>query len=560
MLVLVLALCSLAFSQFHVLQGNSHRQQAENLARSALSRALDKLLTDPTLGRYAGAGLTPNRPSQPDPALTYTAHFDDGSPADWMGWVTFDRNCGRPYSTNLLYGTTAVQGWRDHTVAPSTVHLVAEGKAGESTSVVEAVVSLPSAPTLATQGRLLSLGGLTVSSLTGPEQLADFVADRKVARLPADLVSNDGHEDSIQLGPETLIRGDVRTVGKLKLPPVLGTARILGGVFESSKVTRLININLDDFDPQAGGRAFTELTTLPSNPTVSGRARYNGILNIVGDLNLSGGLLYVTGDVNISGGIKGKGALVSRGNVQVEAGCNLNAGHSVALLTQGDVSLRGTDKLANSFQGLVYCGGVLRANQITLVGQLQARGTGDSTLNRCDVVGVPQKFTIPIQNDTPQLVWGRVFDPNIPNLQVKWEFSRNPDNSKKFQTARMGWRYYDPANGSTSWRNLHRIPTEEYDIDQPALSDQLWDGFFTRLCAHNVGSTFGMRTQLNPDGTFDLEVQRGGVMVRVPNYGRTDLLTDVQRAMQGEELVIFDPSKFYRWEDDARISLMRVLR
>lgn len=27
-----------------------------------------------------------------------------------------------------------------------------------------------------------------------------------------------------------------------------------------------------------------------------------------------------------------------------------------------------------------------------------------------------------------------------------------------------------------------------------------------------------------------------------------------------EELVIFDPSKFYRWEDDARISLMRVLR
>lgn len=122
--------------------------------------------------------------------------------------------------------------------------------------------------------------------------------------------------------------------------------------------------------------------------------RKEGDLRVNGPIVLSNGILYVSGDLDLEGSITGNGAVIVDGKVTIRKGSALVASNQVALLAKDDVSLLGQSDYS---QGLVYTGGNLKANQITIVGGFVANSPdaekGNATLKGASLITVPEAFT-----------------------------------------------------------------------------------------------------------------------------------------------------------------------
>ncbi len=369
---LAFALSSLSWTHLSLMSRSSNEQAARNLARSVVARAIDRILDDPAYGT--------------DPQGLVLESSFESLPLPSRGYLTFDPNlaqqAGIAYCTNNLQGTASVKG-ASGAVPAATSHLVGRGRHGGAEVVVEAYLHIPPFPyAIASSGSIRSGGGLLVAGLDQPID-GSILNLQPEDLLTADMASNASSDQAIWLGGQSTIRGDLQATGQVVFEAGAEVA-VLGEVRSHSDPIDLPELSFEDYDPRARGVPYQSLNSgyYNESPTsISGATVREGPLEVDGGLRLEGGVLLVEGDLTVRGTLDGEGILMVEGDVKVEGGTELRGGNDLALMAKGNVFLQGSGSQGSYFQGLVYTGGGLEADSISVVGTLIARGEEQVSLN-----------------------------------------------------------------------------------------------------------------------------------------------------------------------------------
>lgn len=385
---LAFSLVSLCLSHLQVTTRWSNACQARNLAESLLSVAAARVVEDPDFRETIR--LNPATGGQA------TLTFDTDVAEDE----------GLPWSLNNLSRESSAPGWNGLVVPGSAAHLVARAVYRGVERKMEAIVAVPAYPyVLATAGPFRSEGGLTVGSLTDPEDLQPDLDPSQLHK--GRLASNSRSDQAFVLGAGTHIVGDVSAVGGVVLDP---RGKVDGEVTSRGEAVPIPRIPLEDYDPAQSGKPGLQTLTdaAPAALSLEGYCRRSGSLHVRGPLTLKGALVFVEGDLTVDGGIQGKGCLVVQGKTRLGGGSQLASDNVAALLSRGDVTLEGGGSF---FQGLVYTEGNVTARDVTLLGTLIANAPEGSTeeptvtLSNSTVVNSPRtsKVVVPLCDDRPNL-------------------------------------------------------------------------------------------------------------------------------------------------------------
>ena len=385
------ALSALSISHLQIGQRQSDTMQAENLARSVVAQAWEKIVSQSSheFGK--------------DRLATDSVDMTLGGtrPGSW-GRLSFFPTQAQSwkirYSTNNLAGSTSQNG-DGKAVPPAGLHLIGVGQCGAARKQVEAVYHVPPFPfAVASAGPIVSTEGLTIGSLKalpgGPVS--------NEALLPADIQSN-WDQQAISLQGPSHVSGDLKAVGSIYTSDKV---EVLGAKLAPVQAITLPTIDFAQYDPRLLGISFDGYTSnYPNQVVVTGAGFSPGSMTISsGGLKLEGGLLYVAGDLTIQGGISGKGILAVEGNLRVNGRSQVEAQDQVSILVGQNLTLTGAGSLSSYLQGTVLTGGAFSADSATLVGALVAGGS--TTLKDSRVIQVePQKVTITLGGITPPPVF-----------------------------------------------------------------------------------------------------------------------------------------------------------
>lgn len=349
LLVLSLAISSVSVSQLHFTNRQIQGRRALAAAEAVLALAIDRVISNESYGVQNLAAE--NLEVEVEGAIGYLT-FHDGTARQWEV----------PRSTSNKPNTDPMTGWNGAPIPAQSIQLVAVGKAGGRTKTVEAVLQIPDFPyALASSGPIVSDGGLLIG---GVETVDQAISGLRANLLPADLTSNDPGR-AIRLNGQADISGDLRAVGAIELGPQV---TLRGELQEGGDPVRLEQLDVTSMIPPNSAPYVATHA-----PVVRGAQHFNQPqLTIRGGLTLDEGIFYVNGDLTVHGGVAGQGALLVNGDVEILDGVALAAENQVALVTAGDVTIRGNGSQGSFFQGLVYTEGDLVAEDVTLLGAFVA--------------------------------------------------------------------------------------------------------------------------------------------------------------------------------------------
>lgn len=349
LVALSFALSSLTVTHLRLAGHGDQSALAANAARSAVSAAISKILSDHKFGKAGSSGQE--------------VRVQTG---EAVGLVTFSvksaQDNGMAFSTNNLAGTVDVTGANGVLVPSATVHIYGVGRIGEAERRIEAVLRVPPFPwAIASGGRIETRNGVVVGALrkgetNPPSDPADL--------LPADLVANSNGKRAIVLGNDSTVIGDVEAVGQVEL----GRERmkIDGEVRSGSDPVELPKLDLQTYDPKANGNSFFDLQD-GNVAKIVGSARASGDLTFNKPLEISDGLLYVDGDLTLRDGIKGNGLVVVTGDLTITGGnTDLTNPTELGVLSGGRARVHDGGVL----RGLIYAEKGLEAARITIIGSL----------------------------------------------------------------------------------------------------------------------------------------------------------------------------------------------
>ena len=357
-IVVIAALLTIGFvtaglSSSNLLLANRgvNAQKARNLADSAISQAIARLLKDRTY-RQDLAILT-----------------GEGQAA-----VTFDEKLDY-YSTNNLDKDSSRPGWRGTVVPGQAVHLIGVGHCGGAVHRSEAIGLVSRFPfAVASSGPVRSTGGLEICSIDAAEELADGV-DKLQEKHPGSMASN---KDVALEGEDIQVSGDVQAAGEI----VLGRNVAIGGaILANEDPVNLPKIDAGQYDP--GDKAVELPRDTYAGLKIDGYSRLNRNLSIgQPGLKLDNGVLYVDGDLQVSGGITGTGAVIVTGKTSVYgSGGTVGTKSMAALISKGNVELIGSADQFQSFQGLIYTEGNMLSRYLNLAGSFVANREAGSEVS-----------------------------------------------------------------------------------------------------------------------------------------------------------------------------------
>lgn len=344
LLTVACVVCGVAYHHLSFANRSHHAQLAQNLAESAVAQGIAQILEQPGYGPE-------------DPPLMIPAD-ENGA-----GWLSFAPSPDRPLSTNNLAGDNSVPGWQERVVPPHSVLLVGEGRYGSVTRRVEALLSVPPFPySVASQGNFVATGPLLVASVAAPGD---------ATLLPGHLVSNASGAKAVTTEAEAEITGDLQTSGGAELS---NRTEVRGELRLHDTPANLPFVNVRDYDPNRQGKTSQNAPSYLRSPVLEGFVRRTGDLHIQDGLEMHGAVLYVDGHLTLEGGVRGRGAVFVTGNSVLLGGSALSTDNQAALVAGGDVEIRSDDRHGSYFQGLIYAGGDLSAQAVTLMGPLVSRG------------------------------------------------------------------------------------------------------------------------------------------------------------------------------------------
>ena len=350
------------------------RQTARNLAISALQQAV--------------ARLRQNATSTVAVKVVPEGHNEDEA----AGYVAYNPNnvFRVAHSVNNLGGSTALVGWEAATVPAYTAHLIATGRYRGLQHRVESVLAVPAFPNaVSSTGPVVSSGGLLIGGLTDASQ-----AIQPQNLRPGSLVSN----EDVTLKAGDLVTGDVQAVGRVNL----AAAEVRGAIRENADPVELPKADFSQYD--LSGRPG--LVALPSNLVAASELKLEGFAEATGDIDALAGLVLnnavvrVHGSLNVTGGVRGVGALIVDGRVDVSGDTQLGTDRLTALMAKGSVNITASASQRALLKGLVYTEGDFSAKYADVLGSLVARRLGPPStveLEQSRIVHVPMdEISIPV--------------------------------------------------------------------------------------------------------------------------------------------------------------------
>lgn len=387
LLLLLFVMAEAATFHLQFASGLDARQEAKNLAESAVNEALAAALGDDSYGKNAVAVVIPG----------------PGDPTRNYGVVSFgNADVRAPQSLNHLDDPALATGSTGQNVPGHTFHLVGVGRCGDSTSTVETVFYRPPFPkALSASGRIKAVGTVVTGMQQGTNYPSDPTGIPPSSRMPGCIQTNasdQGQNKAIDL-LQCSVSGDAAAVGSVQLDSsttVAGQVRQGGTAQPLPHVDVLTRINNIKNSPG------TEILTGPiGNKTINWFSGCNDpSLTINGDLELHNGVLWTVGDLVITGGVKGQGLILCGGNLEIRKGTSLAADNLIAAACVGDVTLKGQDANRNNyyFQGVIYTNGNFKSQDLTVIGSVIAESTdpnkGGLELNNVNVVQTPECVSI----------------------------------------------------------------------------------------------------------------------------------------------------------------------
>ncbi len=384
MTVLLLLLFTMAeASIFHLQFATSldSRQEAKNLAESAVNEALAEFLGNDQYGKTQVQVLVPG----------------DGDPTRNYGVVSFLGADSRvPNSLNNLGSLNQVQGSTGHGVPGNTIHIVGRGRVGDSTSTVEAIYYRPPFPkALSASGRLKLVGTIVEGAIPGSSTIPIPASEQIPGCIQTNALDS-GNLKAVEL-VQCAISGDAAAVGSVQLD----TATTVSGEVRQNGTPQAIA----QIDVQA---RINDIKNATSTEILSGAITdktlnwFAGCLDpqlvINGNLTLNNGVLWTLGDLKITGGVSGEGLILCGGKVEVLSGSDLNAQSLVAVAAVGDVIMKGQGQSNYGFKGIVYTQGNFVSQDLTVKGSVIANSSdpnkGGIDLNNVYVVQTPESVSI----------------------------------------------------------------------------------------------------------------------------------------------------------------------
>lgn len=352
---LAAAMAALFLHGLHFSQSSFNGDIALSQAEAALNEAMYRLGSDEqcTFGKN---GEEFSGTIQPDLSLDESYYR-----------VTFRRDASLPFSTNNVERDAPLSGYEGRPVGKGCVHVLANGFCRGQWRIIEALVRKPEAPYgIASSGPIHSRTPLVVYGTDSAEAVGDERYER-----PGHIVSNSTEGVSIERPPGTPaadvthVSGFIQSVGEIHVDQ---PARVDAGLRPNSSAVELPDFRIaEEFDPagQPGTVEIVELNHPAQELDVIYRSGHD--LTFSGPVKLHDAYLYVRGHLVINGGVSGRGAIVVDGDVDISGDVSLDGSNSVALLSTGEINLRGS---GNYFQGFVYAERGIHAENLTVVGSL----------------------------------------------------------------------------------------------------------------------------------------------------------------------------------------------
>ncbi len=355
------ALAGLAVQALNISHRTDSVQRRHNAAESAIAQAMGEILNNPDFAKK----------NHPGENATFRHKFGDAEAV-----LTFsEREAERlqvPLSYNNLGRDVPAVG-PNYEVPSDTVQLQAVGTCHSTRCLIEVLLHCPPFPfVISSTGTFKSSGSLLVGRLN-PEKGLSALNPQDL--LPGHIATNGSDKESIQLSGGAIVTGDVQTVGGVKIDP---GAQVGGEVRKDAAPVRIPPINLADYKPEEA-RSETIAEGNLKAPVLDGYYIRNGRLDVTDGLELNEGVVYVDGDLNVDGGVRGRGALIVTGTTNITGGVELSTDNRVALLSGGDVKIKGNTKESSSFRGLVYTGGDFTASDVSVVGTFVGNKSGDGS-------------------------------------------------------------------------------------------------------------------------------------------------------------------------------------
>jgi hypothetical protein len=385
---LALALTGSSVTHLQLSQRTGNATIAQGMAESVIAAGLEKILDNDEFGVIRSESDVLELP---------------GSGSATFGRLTFNESIAGewsvPYSTNNLQFEGAKSGAAGRVVPGSSIHLVGQGECNGVRRTVEAIFYVPKFPyVVATSGKFETQGQTLIASVDRADALKNFDFDNLEDLQPGDVLANSRDKSALILSKDTFITGDAKSAGGVSLEP---GAEILGQILDYSSPESIPEYSVAEFDPNVTGKlGVSHLRSgTVNNANYEGWVRREGDLFVGQGLNLDNGVLYVNGNLTVTGGVTGVGAILVTGDTIIRGRSSLSTDNLAAIVSEGPVTLQGTQQQSSVFRGLVYSNQGLTAENMTLVGTLLIGGEDhDLTLKDTRIVYSPDSVRVDLQH------------------------------------------------------------------------------------------------------------------------------------------------------------------
>ncbi len=390
-LLFAFLLASNASIQLNMVAQSMEHQSARNLADSVTAAAIAKLFNNATYGDKSAIEISATQPhSQGKSYLRFKAAASD--PAN--GYYV-------PASINNLAiddpSAVPMPGWK-RTVPVGCADLIAESTTGSAHVLTEQILNHCGLFYSLASGGPVSLSAVDIFAVPSPTSVTRDSSGKLVIdqnkQQPSDLVANDGSNanPAALLQNQTNVSGDVEALG----PVVIHASTVKGEVDNRTSPVTLPTLKYADMSSPFVPYSTQIADTFTSDTTFDSIVQAPSGLTIDGTLQLQDAVLLVSGDLHVTKGIEGHGAVLVSGSVYIGGSANIVADTQMALLADGDIHINGVNKSESALTGLVYAGGTIVAQHISLFGCAIAAGNGQATIKNANLVAMPIDFTLTV--------------------------------------------------------------------------------------------------------------------------------------------------------------------
>lgn len=464
MMALAFTVVAIAFNHLNLSNKSVNSSKAHLLAEATLAKTIDAIAKNPDFGLTGTAEEKTVR-------VTF-----DSLPEGSAGVLSFDPDVasseGVAYSTNNK-SESPTNGAGSKMVPGESFHLVAIGHVKNSTARVETVIVVPKFPfSVAAEGAIRSNGGLVVASVRPgvPYDLNYPIHEDDLE--PGHMVSNSkSGDDAIILSGENKIYGDLQSSSGAT---IAADTSVLGEIRLNASDESLPKVHASNYDPEAEP-GLQVVNSGAGQLDVEGYNKSYGDLTVDNGIKLNGGVLYVDGNLTVNaGGVTGKGALITTGKLTIYGDGEAATDRQAALISDGDITLKGATTDKAKFAGLVYTNGKLKAENLRLAGVFVAAGTNsaveltnteiyeDDAATNIDVKAntTSTPFTLPVINPDSGSFDGKpivaTVDANV--LATNLENYRNPNSGADQPTYLFKFPYAPSPTGYAYMAPNNAVP------------------------------------------------------------------------------------------------------